>query len=373
MPASSRESYCLRLFCIRGPLRIERFDITYHAEIHLRRPGADVSVAGDQEGPVISTQHGVRLAVGIIGVLLMAGAQEATAEDIGVITFVQGSVTLTHLHAPAAPAKFRDDVQFHDIIETRHESRTKALFQDDTMLTVGELSRIEITEYVFNPHEGMRRAIVNLVSGKLRALVGKVFAASGSRFEIHTPTAVAAARGTYFVVWLNHKRRTGVGNIGEQGRVEFTSHGVTVVLQPGEFSEEGEDGPTLPVLFSFNAGDLLVDGPAHLNAPAFLQRTIVDTDVRETLQADGHESLFSTGVGLPLGLLTSPPSLSAGGALTPPAVISGAAVFGSNPSGIAARGNIPGGGGVSSPTGAPIVTGPIIIPPPGGGGNHGTP
>ena len=353
---------------------MERFDMTYHAEIHLRRPGADVSVAGDQEGPVISTQHGVRLAVGIIGVLLLAGLQEATAGEIGVITFVQGSVTLTHLHAPAAPAKFRDDVQFHDIIETQHESRTKALFQDDSMLTVGEQSRIEITEYVFNPHESMRSVIINLVGGKVRALVGKVFAESGSRFEIHTPTAVAAARGTYFVVWLNHKRRTGVGNIGEHGRVEFTSRGVTVVLQPGEFSEEGEDGPTLPVAFSFNGGDLVAEGPADLNTPAFLQRTIVDTDVREILQVEIHgESVFSTGVGLPLGLLTSPPSLSSGGALTPPAVISGAASFGSNSPGIGARGNSLGGGGVSAPTGSPIVTGPIVIPPPGGGGNHGTP
>lgn len=36
----------------------------------------------------------------------------------------------------------------------------------------------------------------------MRVLVGKVFTGTGSKFEIHTPTAVAAARGTYFIVWL---------------------------------------------------------------------------------------------------------------------------------------------------------------------------
>lgn len=330
---------------------------------------------------MISIQPSVMLTIGIIDVLLTAMPHEVTAGEIGIITFVQGSVTLAHLQAPAAPAKLRDDVRFHDIIETQKESRTKALFQDDSLLTVGEHSRIEITEYVFNPHGSMRSAIINLIGGKLRALVGKVFAESGSRFEIHTPTAVAAARGTYFVVWLNETGRTGVANIGEHGRVDFTSHGATVVLQSGEFSEEGDDGPTLPVPFRMNGSDVLAEGPANVNTLVFLQHTIMDTDVKESLKVEIHGgSISSGGVGQPFGLLTSSPSLPGVGALTPPAVISGAAglrgagvvLGGSTLSGIGASGNIPGGGGVS-PSGPPIVTGPIVIPPPSGGGNHGTP
>ena len=331
---------------------------------------------------MISIQHGVTLAIGIIGVLLTAMAHEVTAGEIGVITFVQGSVTLTHPQVPAAPAKFRDDVRFHDVIETQNDSRTKALFQDDSILTVGEHSQIEITEYVFNPDKSMRSVIINLVGGKLRALVGKVFAESGSRFEIHTPTAVAAARGTYFIVWLNDTGRTGVANIGEHSRVDFTSHGVTVVLESGEFSEEADDGPTLPVQFSMKGSDVFAEGRADVNTLAFLQQTIADTDVRESLRVEGHgESITSGSAGRPLGLLTSPSSLPGGGVLTPPAVISGAAglrgagvvLGGGNLSGIGASGNIPAGGGVSPPAGPPIVTGPIVIPTPGTGGNHGSP
>ena len=330
---------------------------------------------------MISTQHGVLLVFGVIGVLITATAHDTTAGAIGVITFVQGGVTLAHPHAPATPAKFRDDVQFHDIIETQKASRTKALFQDDSMLTVGEHSRIEITEYVFNPQESRRSVIINLVGGKLRALVGKAFAESGSRFEIHTPTAVAAARGTYFVVWRNEKGRTGVANIGDHGRVDFTTHGVTVILQPGEFSEEGDDGPTLPILFSMKGRDVIAAGPADLRTLRFLLQTIVDTDVRESLRVERQgESISSAGVGLPLGLLTSPPSLPGGGALTPPAVISGAAglraagvvLGGSTLSGLGTSGSIP-SAGVSAPAGPPLVTAPIVLPPPGGGGNHGTP
>src|SRR5690242_19039188 len=122
--------------------------------------------------------------------------------DVGIFTAVEGKVVVTHPGLEKAiPAKFQDGVLFKDVIETDKESRTKALLNDDSILTVGEHSRVEITEHISDPNKGMRSVVVSLVKGKVRALVGKVFAGSGSKFEIHTPTAVAAARGTYFIVF----------------------------------------------------------------------------------------------------------------------------------------------------------------------------
>jgi hypothetical protein len=77
---------------------------------------------------------------------------------------------------------------------------------------------------------------MSLLEGTLRALVGEAFGALGSRFEIRTPTGVAAARGTYFVIWVENGR-SGVVNLGEKGHVDFTSEGHTVSIKPGEFSE----------------------------------------------------------------------------------------------------------------------------------------
>ena len=112
----------------------------------------------------------------VLVVAVTIGSNGAEAAEIGVITFVQGQVTVAHPQSPPIPAKFRDDIRFQDVIETRQASRTKALFQDDSVLTVGESSRVEITEYIFNPHESRRSVLINLMSGKMRALVGKVFA-----------------------------------------------------------------------------------------------------------------------------------------------------------------------------------------------------
>ena len=160
-----------------------------------------------------------------------------------------GKVTVTHAGEPRVlPVKLHDEVLFKDVIQTEKESRTKAFFQDDSILTVGENSRVEITEYIYNPESNLRRSVVKVMQGQVRALVSKVFKSNGSRFEVHTPSAVAAARGTYFTVW-HENGQSGIINVGESGRVDFTSGGVTVAVDPGQFSlaEHGK-APSLPAV-----------------------------------------------------------------------------------------------------------------------------
>jgi len=155
---------------------------------------------------------------------------------------------------------------FKDVIQTQNESRARALFQDDSMLTVGENSRVEIDEYIYNPEVNVRRAIVKLMQGQVRALVSKVFKANGSKFEIHTPSAVAAARGTYFTVWVENGL-SGIINIGEKGRVDFTSGGMTVAVDPGYFSiaHEGQ-APSVPLPHHLGQNDNDESGAAVKNA-----------------------------------------------------------------------------------------------------------
>ncbi len=175
--------------------------------------------------------------VGSVSLLCAWPALLGAAEpDIGVFTAVEGRVSVQHAQSPeAVSAKLRDTVLFKDLIETQEESHTKALLNDDSILTVGEHSRVEITEHLYDPNRSLRSVVVNLVQGKVRALVGKVFTGSGSKFEVHTPTAVAAARGTYFVVW-HVEGASGVANIGNHGDVDFHSGGRMVSVAPGTYS-----------------------------------------------------------------------------------------------------------------------------------------
>ena len=191
---------------------------------------------------------------GVVNSWALAESGLPGGEGIGVFTAVHGKVTVTH---PAAsemiPVVINEEVLYRDIIETQNESRTKALLNDDSVLTIGEHSRVEITEHVYNPDQNLRRVVVRLAKGTVRALVSKVFTGSGSKFEVHTPTAVAAARGTYFVVWVEGGI-SGIVNIGNSGRVDFTSGERTVTVHPHQFATAPSGGaPGLPQVLAGNA------------------------------------------------------------------------------------------------------------------------
>ena len=176
----------------------------------------------------------------ILVAILSAKTADSNAGPIPIGTFatVEGAVTLSRdtVTEPHA-VKYQDDIILRDVIETQRHAYAKALFEDDSLLSVPEQSRIEISEYVYDPARGIRSTIIQLTQGAVRALVGRVFSGTGSRFEVHTATAVAAARGTYFVVWLEPGgKSTGLANIGDKGDVAFTAAGETVVVKPGYYS-----------------------------------------------------------------------------------------------------------------------------------------
>ena len=285
-------------------------------------------------------------------------AQVAVTDAIGQFTAVQGHVTVAHPNAAGAvPVKLDDNVLFHDIIETQRRSRTKALFEDDSLLTVGENSRIEIAEYIYNSKQNLRRSVVTLVQGRLRALVGKTFAAAGSKFEVRTPTAVVAARGTYFVVWVEGEV-SGIANIGTKGRVDFSSGGQAVSINPGQFSTAVAGRPPSP--------------PASIakNAPASVSRAIKGTDLKNTHRAenplDTVRATNGQSLGSPQEAISQGSGISANAiqtTSTPPAVISGAFTVPSVSSTLTSVGTALGGG--SSGGGIGGIGGG------NGGGGHG--
>jgi len=98
------------------------------------------------------------------------------------------------------PVQRGDDILLADTYETEAGARAKLLFQDDSLITLGESTRLLVSENIYKPAEKQRSSIMHLLSGSARALVGKTFSNAKSKFEIHTPTSVAAAKGTYFIV-----------------------------------------------------------------------------------------------------------------------------------------------------------------------------
>jgi hypothetical protein len=92
-----------------------------------------------------------------------------------------------------------------DVIVTTAEARAKILLNDDSILSIGENSRLKIKDFLLLEEEGKRVALFMLFTGKLRALVARRFGGEGSRFQIETSTAIAEVDGADFIITITEK------------------------------------------------------------------------------------------------------------------------------------------------------------------------
>ena len=93
--------------------------------------------------------------------------------NLGIVVFwtavdIRGDVSLTRANSAISP-KVEGDVQTKDLIKTGDKSRAKLLLTDDTLLSVGQRSRLEVTEYLLDKNK--RSSIVSLKAGALHTKV----------------------------------------------------------------------------------------------------------------------------------------------------------------------------------------------------------
>ncbi len=113
---------------------------------------------------------------------------------VGVVSTLVGEATVTRAAVVRDQIlKKRDDVFPEDRISTKERSLVHVLMGGKALLTVRELSVLEVTE------EG-GRVTVNLQSGKIGLAIVRARMRPGEAIEVHTPHAMAAVRGTVLVV-----------------------------------------------------------------------------------------------------------------------------------------------------------------------------
>jgi hypothetical protein len=73
-------------------------------------------------------------------------------------------------------------------------SKVRITLTDTTIISLGERSRLELTQFLYDARQQTHTARLTIPSGFFRAIVKKLI--PQSIFEVITPTAVAAIRGT---------------------------------------------------------------------------------------------------------------------------------------------------------------------------------
>lgn len=127
-----------------------------------------------------------------IGMVCPAWSAEKV-DGVGHIVALRGDVRVVHNNTIEAAVK-NQPLSLTDSVKTLEKARVKMRFSDDSVLTLSENSQLSIRQYLYQNTTDQGGSIFDFVEGTLRTLVGK------GDLEIHTTTAVAAARGTLFFV-----------------------------------------------------------------------------------------------------------------------------------------------------------------------------
>jgi hypothetical protein len=163
-------------------------------------------------------------------VTFWAGAVHAADVVVGSVMAVRGAV-FRDTSGTQQPLLANAPVNLGDTIVSA-AGKAKIALDDGTIISVGENSRVRIAEY--EKSAGNTKARLSLVSGALRSLVTKVTPAG--KFEIETETAIAAVRGTDWVIEVTSAQTSVAvveGAVGVSGR-EGQAQATVVLDTPGQ-------------------------------------------------------------------------------------------------------------------------------------------
>jgi hypothetical protein len=133
--------------------------------------------------------------LGLLTLLLSAVAQAQDGKSIGHVTGLEGKVTVLPQgkFTPEILALRRSVFQ-EDIIETDRASKVRITLIDATVISLGEQSRLELRQFSHEARHQTRAGRLAITLGVFRAILKEML--PPSTFEVTTPTAIAAIRGT---------------------------------------------------------------------------------------------------------------------------------------------------------------------------------
>jgi hypothetical protein len=127
------------------------------------------------------------------------GVQIVAAAAIGQIKNITGQVFLMRNNAQQ-PAKAGDLVEPADIVTTSAKGSVGITLIDDSRLSAGPNSRIELKQFRFNPTTQDGESLTEVRRGTLAIVSGQIAKRSPEAMKVQTPTTILGVRGTTFAV-----------------------------------------------------------------------------------------------------------------------------------------------------------------------------
>jgi hypothetical protein len=136
-----------------------------------------------------------------IMLFLTVSANAWSAERAGTIKTLAGSATVIR-DSSVVPIAIGQHVFPGDRIASGRDSYIGIMLNDDTRLTMGPGSELQIREFEFNPSSYVGGLVVSFMKGTASVVTGLIGKHSPESMRFQTPTATIGIRGTEFIVDL---------------------------------------------------------------------------------------------------------------------------------------------------------------------------
>lgn len=121
------------------------------------------------------------------------GGQESAA---GYISALQGEAYAVNADGVTRLLKVKDPVITEDYIMTEEKGRVQIVFQDNTVVTLGEKSNLKLTDYHWSKERNKGKFNVTVTEGVFRIIGGKITKSNPEAFVANTPAASIGIRGS---------------------------------------------------------------------------------------------------------------------------------------------------------------------------------
>ena len=141
---------------------------------------------------------GVISAVAIACLAAMPALAE-TGDVIGQVRTLKGSATILRDDAQL-PAAVGLPLRRADVVRTGSPAAMGIVLADDTTISLGSASELQLKDYAFDPKEGRFACVMKVVKGSLVYLSGLIGKLAPQSVRMETPDATIAVRGTKLLV-----------------------------------------------------------------------------------------------------------------------------------------------------------------------------
>ncbi|MGH2650694.1 MAG: FecR family protein [Actinomycetota bacterium] len=137
------------------------------------------------------------LAVTLTLVLVFPVVAVGAELTVGTVTIVRGAAFVRRA-AHTQVAQQGQALRQGDILVTGADGRLGVTLRDDTRLSLGPETELQIDRFVFAPAQGNLALVLKIARGVAAYVSGRIAKLSPGSVHVETPVAIVGVRGTHF-------------------------------------------------------------------------------------------------------------------------------------------------------------------------------